>query len=678
MAENKKSKLKFDSKSSSGSNDKSKDKKDILEDKSKDKDTTDSKNSKNSKLKFDNTESTKTKNNETSYVNNNVNKNFNKKNDKIIYSSSRKKYNKARIKYSKLKNKYDKSELKYSDLKEKYEPKYNKKLYEKAGNNAKLKFSDNTDKLKSDEYTLKKPKTIGEKATSSVAKLTQKEFNKQFYKTLYSNKDNDYVEKEMSKVHEDTEKTYKVVKNVRNFSNERKLVKLKRAEKQVFKYEKKLHKAEVKLHNAGSKLSGQQKSFNLFNSTGINVFSNKDIQNQFIKRNNAKKFRANMITEQVRIIEVAQQTIKKAVAKAIANISAKIMSIVLPFIITIIPILLLAGLIMGLLSFLIVATPAFDTVIIGSYPSETEDILEVEAYYQSLQGGTQDDISQTPTDFPDYDEYAFAGDEIEHDPHELAAFLTAKYGDYSLTDEIMELLEEILLAQFVIEREESTRLDPVNIPVLDAEGNQLYNPDGTPQTVPGEVEVTILTTTVTKIPMTEVARAYLTDDQYEHFLILLESQGNRPDLFEDTGTVTLESPTIVTSHFMMTNNSFARTLSVGEQYIGMPYVWGGSSPETGFDCSGFISYILNESNVASFPRTTAQGLYNMSTPIENGKQTAGDLVFFQGTYNTNSTVTHVGLYVGNGVMLHCGDPIGYVTINGSSYADYFYGFGRIG
>lgn len=317
----------------------------------------------------------------------------------------------------------------------------------------------------------------------------------------------------------------------------------------------------------------------------------------------------------------------------------------------------------------------------SSYTAEEEDLLTVESTYCEMEDGLREEIANIEDDYPDYDYYEYIIDDIGHDPYDLASYLTALLLAYTTQDAGPELLRLFEL-MYVLEFEEIE--GEKFVPDLDSDGEQIYDSNDEPQgqNVPTLTLVVTLTTT----SIEDIALFLMTEDEFEMFELLLETKGNSDDIFggnsEDAimsvmSVATSEKPTTVTTHHMITDSQFAKTLSIGEQFIGQPYVWGGSSPSTGFDCSGFISYILNESGVASFPRTTAQGLYNMSTPIPNGQQQAGDLVFFQGTYNTPNTVTHVGYYVGNGIMLHCGNPIGYVDINSSAYAKNFYAFGRI-
>lgn len=324
----------------------------------------------------------------------------------------------------------------------------------------------------------------------------------------------------------------------------------------------------------------------------------------------------------------------------------------------------------------------------GAYQSEESEMLATESNFVAFENELKDTINNIPNDYPGYDYYDLPDlSLITHDPHELTALLTAMFGVYT-AETVQVDIHAIFDLMYELKFEEVA--GEYHPPLTDSEGNQMYDEQNNPLYSDVPVPTVTLKVTLETMTLYEVAQMILDDAQFEHFEILLETQGGYSDLFDQVqipevsiyslSTMSVEtnsSPSIITTHHMITNQQFAKTVKFGEQFIGMEYVFGGSSPETGFDCSGFISYILNETGVASFSRTTAQGLYNMSTPIENGQQQAGDLVFFQGTYNTPNTVTHVGYYVGNGIMLHCGNPIGYVDINSSAYAKSFYGFGRI-
>ncbi len=404
-----------------------------------------------------------------------------------------------------------------------------------------------------------------------------------------------------------------------------------------------------------------------------------------IKTNSKQTYKAGKFI--IKTAQVLAKVVPLVISKVLALI-ASLMSFLIPFILPVIAIIsvIIVVIVIILMIFLIITGIASE-----SYLGEKEDILATENTFVQLEDKLKEELNNVGLLFPGYDQYDWSEcdpNDIKHDPHELASYLTALLGAYT-PETAQPEIEKLFNEMFKVEYKEI--VGSKDVPVLDADGNPVLDADGNPVTTP--VPTNTLKIILTTRSIKEIAKEWLTDEQYKHFEEVLKNQGHQEDLFNepdadeilarshDISTMIVETnnkPSIVTSHHMITNPQFAKTVTFGEQFLGMKYVFGGSTPETGFDCSGFISYILNQTGVASFPRTTAQGLYNMSTPVKNGTQQPGDLVFFEGTYNTHNTVTHVGLYVGNGMMLHCGDPIGYVNINSSAYAKSFYGFGRIG
>lgn len=429
------------------------------------------------------------------------------------------------------------------------------------------------------------------------------------------------------------------------------------------------------------------------NRTNFDVYETKktDIPNQkqkykrFLKKKYAQAFRDTMKKEeQAKSNQTTYENMQNSTKKVFTVVVKTFMNIVKPLIIPFLLFVIICVIICSMaLFFIAIIQGPFASSVSSTYTAEEEDILTVESTYCEIEDELREDIANIETDYPNYDYYEYHIDPIGHDPHELASYLTALLIAYT-TETAQVELDRLFELMYVLEFEE---VEGEEYPLLkDDDGNQLYDDDDNPLYSTESVPIVTLVVTLTSNSIYDIAMAIMTDDEFAMFELLLETRGNNEDIFSGESSIstmsimsveTSESPSIATSHYMITNSDFARTVKIGEQFIGQPYVWGGSSPTTGFDCSGFISYILNQSGVASFPRTTAQGLYNMSTPIQNGQQQVGDLVFFQGTYNTPNTVTHVGYYVGNGVMLHCGNPIGYVNINNSAYAKNFYSFGRI-
>ena len=171
----------------------------------------------------------------------------------------------------------------------------------------------------------------------------------------------------------------------------------------------------------------------------------------------------------------------------------------------------------------------------------------------------------------------------------------------------------------------------------------------------------------------------MSEEQLSMYALYMSTLGNRPDLFPSSGYIgkyiTNRPPEHEVPESYLDDETFAAILKEAEKYLGFPYVWGGSSPSTSFDCSGFVSYVLTNSGLVNTGRLGAQGLYNVCTPVSKANAQPGDLIFFVGTYDTPG-VSHVGIYVGDGVMIHCGDPIQYTSINSSYWQQHFYAFGR--
>ena len=356
--------------------------------------------------------------------------------------------------------------------------------------------------------------------------------------------------------------------------------------------------------------------------------------------------------------------------------------------------LLLIG-IFGLIFLLLIISMTFSScslmagsstnIVLGSsFTAEDEDILGAEEDYEALEAALQSEIDNIESTYSGYDEYNYDLVEIGHNPYELAALLTVEFEDYT-QEEVQDRLQEIFDAQYTLTVEEvvetRTRTEErtgIRSVVDEVTGEITY------ETYTYEVEVEydyyILNVTLTNSGITAVAYSSdLTDDQLERYALLLETLGNRSDLFED---VTFA---VSTGDYLdydipgeaLTDEKFANMIAEAEKYLGMAYVWGGSSPSTGFDCSGYVSWVINNcGNGWSVGRLTANGLMGICDIISADEAQPGDLIFFQGTYST-SGASHVGIYVGNGMMIHCGNPISYASIETSYWQEHFYCFGRI-
>lgn len=327
-----------------------------------------------------------------------------------------------------------------------------------------------------------------------------------------------------------------------------------------------------------------------------------------------------------------------------------------------------------------------NSMVASSYTAQDNDILTVEANYVALEEALQEQINDIESDYPDYDEYRYNLAEIGHDEYELASYLTVLFEDYT-PSEVSSTLQNIFDAQYELTitpiteirtrtetryrdetryREEGGVLVPYTVTVA-------YE-------VEVEYEYYILQITLTNSGIgAVVAGAGLSEDQMERYQILLSTKGNKAYLFEDSIYANPSDEYLdydVPGEYF-TDIEFGNMIHEAEKYLGYPYVWGGSSPSTSFDCSGFVSYVINNcGNGWNVGRQTANGLKNLCTTISSSEAKPGDLVFFQGTYNT-SGASHVGIYVGDGMMIHCGNPISYASIETSYWQEHFYCFGRL-
>jgi cell wall-associated NlpC family hydrolase len=304
-------------------------------------------------------------------------------------------------------------------------------------------------------------------------------------------------------------------------------------------------------------------------------------------------------------------------------------------------------------------------ILTTSYTAEDEDILAVEATYCDMEWQLSVRMADITSEYPGYDAYTVTMDEIGHSPFELASYLTAVYYDYT-PSEVSQELNRLFQLQYVIETSVRTETRSGT-----DENGETYS-----------YEVKILDISLTNTAITLLAMQLLDDEQFEMFNVYQSTKGNKEYLFADYiessgGSSTTGSYTDYDiPPEALEDAQFAALITEAEKYLGYPYVWGGSSPSTSFDCSGFVCYVLKASGVWNISRTTAQGIYNQCTPVSASEAKPGDLIFFTKTYSTADAVTHVGIYVGNGKMIHCGDPISYADITSSYWQQHFYAFGR--
>ncbi len=301
----------------------------------------------------------------------------------------------------------------------------------------------------------------------------------------------------------------------------------------------------------------------------------------------------------------------------------------------------------------VMLTTGTNSLMVSSYFAEDEEIYAAEEYYVSLEQDLQSRINRIVSDYPGYDEYNYNMAQVGHNPYELISYLTAVYMDFKFED-IKGSLDTLFNSQYHLRITETTEQR------TDEDGNAY--------------EYKILNVTLTNDGFTQA----LTADQRELYYIYLESKGNRDYLFaDDIYANESESPGYMIPGEALTDETFRKLITEAEKYLGYPYVWGGSTPATSFDCSGFVCWVFRNSGVYPLSRTTAQGIYDQCARISPQEAKPGDIIFFKGTYNT-SEVSHVGIYVGNGMMIHCGSPIQYTSVNTNYWQSHFFAYGRLG
>lgn len=320
-----------------------------------------------------------------------------------------------------------------------------------------------------------------------------------------------------------------------------------------------------------------------------------------------------------------------------------------------------------------------------SYTAEDEDLKGVETDYTKLEDKLRKQIDRIETDHPGYDEYRYNLAEIGHNPYELASLLTVEFENYTRS-QVQARLQSIFEAQYELKLEEKVEIRTRK----ETRVGYRYNPiTGTGHTYTYQVtvqyEYKILNVTLLNRGVDYVARnSGLTDDQLQRYEVTLECRGNRDDLFAGIAFATPDGAGSSGEYQdydipgeALTDEKFRKMITEAEKYLGYPYVWGGSSPSTSFDCSGFVSWVINHcGNGWNVGRQTANGLMGKCDIIPKSEAKPGDLIFFQKTYNT-SGASHVGIYVGNGMMIHCGSPISYASIETSYWRQHYYCMGRI-
>jgi hypothetical protein len=326
----------------------------------------------------------------------------------------------------------------------------------------------------------------------------------------------------------------------------------------------------------------------------------------------------------------------------------------------------------------IILEGGLQSVVGTSYTSEDEDIIAVDEDYSELEKELQGEIDNIESEYPGYDEYQYHLNEIGHNPFTLASYLTAKLQVYTRSEvqaELKALFDEQYTLTTYEEIQVRYRTETRTDTWTDSDGNAHSDS----YTVEVPYDYYILHVTLKNKDISIIADSHLTGEQYEMFSVYMETQGNKSYLFE--GNIYAPNMGEYTDYDIppdaLTDPAFAALINEAEKYLGYPYVWGGSSPSTSFDCSGFVCWVLNQSGVYSISRTTAQGIFNQCAIIPPSEARPGDIIFFTGTYASSGAVSHVGIYVGNGMMIHCGNPIQYASVNSSYWTQHFYAYGRL-
>ena len=310
---------------------------------------------------------------------------------------------------------------------------------------------------------------------------------------------------------------------------------------------------------------------------------------------------------------------------------------------------------------------------VSTYPSEDSDMLAAEAQYCAMEAELQSKLDNYEATH-DYDEYHFDLDEIGHDPYVLISALTALKGGAWTLDEVQSELQLLFDKQYILTEtvETEIRYRP----------ETRHDEDGDPYTVQVPYEYTICTVTLENFDLSHVPVYVMSEDQLALYASYMATLGNRPDLFGDSDYVNRYYGNGSGGSYdippeALEDEAFAAIIKEAEKYLGFPYVWGGSSPATSFDCSGFVSYVYNNCGVGwSFGRLSAEGIRQICSYVSPADAKPGDLIFFEKTYNTTGA-SHIGIYVGNHTMLHCGDPIQYTSISSDYWQSHFLQFGRL-
>ena len=390
------------------------------------------------------------------------------------------------------------------------------------------------------------------------------------------------------------------------------------------------------------------------------------IQKQKIKRQYAKQAR-EAAKQTAKAAEKTAVTTEKLAARAVAFVKRHPVGVLL-FLACFLLLVLMQSCMSSVVT---IGNGVVGAIGASTYAAEDADLRGAEAAYCGLEAELQDYLDSYESTH-DYDEYHFELDDIEHDPYVLLSIISAMHEGAWTVDEVQGTLQMLFEKQYILtetvvtERRYYLETDTWT----DEEGNTHTD------TYRVYYDYYICTVTLENFNLSHLPIYIMGEDQLSRYALYMAALGNRPDLFPSSPYVAKYTADPVEHEIpeaYLADETFAAILEEAEKYIGYPYVWGGYKPSTSFDCSGFVSYVYNQCGW-DFGRLGAQGLYNISRRTSSPRP--GDLVFFTGTYDTPG-VSHVGIYVGDGWMLHCGDPIGYANLNTSYWQSHFYAYGRL-
>ena len=399
-----------------------------------------------------------------------------------------------------------------------------------------------------------------------------------------------------------------------------------------------------------------------------------------IKRQYAKQAR-EAAKQGAKAAGAAATTIEKAAATVVRFVRRhKIGAVILLLVFFL---FLIASSIFSALSSL--GTGMMNAVVGTSYTAEDEDILGANEDYTALEDELRRKVANIESTHPGYDEYHYQVDELGHNPYELTSYLIAKLRTYTRED-VQGKLQPLFEAQYELTLTEEVE---IRYRTETRTGTTTSTDPETGETTTEEYEYEvevpyeyyILHVRLQNKTLPVVVNARLDAEQKEIYDITLQLKGNKPYLWDDIymgggGRYDPGSDYTVSGE-ALSDPAFAALITEAEKYLGYPYVWGGSSPSTSFDCSGFVCWVYSNSGVHSLPRTTATGIFNQCAYVSPADARPGDVIFFTGTYDSAGPVSHVGIYVGDGMMIHAGDPIKYASINTNYWQEHFYAFGRL-